>query len=1228
MKKFLLYLLCILAVSTASAAEKKIEVTATNSKISTNSYTIKESDELKNTNNELTGFKVKTSGTAASAKMQYRQSKNSFFIVSQNSNNYKIKNIAISGVSLSSGTLGTSHKENYYAFDNLKDITIPTTISNQISTTTLTKNEFDIYSLSQSSSKGLDINNNYFAIVWDKNASIYQIEKIIITYDDDPSSGGGDNGQTTKGFGNFTIANLTDVTPGEHPLDITLADTDGANVSYAYEYTPNDDNLTFDDNKVNIKAAGEWNVTATASAEGYNPKTTTFTISAKAATGEPNPVDPDPEPAEGDIVEIILPTNSSEGNTTSTSYTDVTWDFTGNGNKAGAKYSGRATLYAQKSGNVAAHSRLGFNSNSDRRGIIVTNAPEGYVIKSIEATLTSDCTSVGTDNALEVYFANDDLTFPLTYMWSPLPDDAREGVKMQSVDLSRDDTSTIILTLNIDEESAGYNKSYFGLRAKKNALYFDQIKITWTPLVVVKPNLTLEAADVEMYEERTHKISYTASTSNDSEFDGSGLEYVITANDDDTIEEGLEVENGILTSILRGSYTVTINYTGNVYTKGKVGEFNVNVNELPEALTDFISVATETNGLLDKQSQRYHTADWDFTESTGSKYTGVIILYKDEAGNYFGIDKDGTHSNEEIGDATHSGIFNLAAPEGYEVDKVTVTWNNRNIENAGGENHKMEFFVTPKPFTGANQMFEGSRKKTVFFQEITEEAGGDGETSKTGAETTTFEAPVGTRYFGICDAANSNVHYIDEIKIEWIKRSSLSWDQDEYDFDFVPEFVDPRNHLLGLKDFTTELKITNTNPEFENTHSDKIEVVVTDEEGNEFDETRQQVTATVAGTDVEVVFSKPGTAYIKIKINDTDLNLNEWSLEVQETPIKITVNPAKVQFSTFDENLSINHNLIKNWSEDNTHTSDYWFVFDNETDNFMEEGKDYFYTAFLEPNFTPAVICNGDEDAETHEAHHFNAYVEPEVIHDSNSLYIAASTAGSYSLKFQVMDEYKDLFHSDSYTHSIPFDIKPVLNEDNIYVYDNRHGDRDIWYQALVKDDEGWKLVEKVCIDEENEIYEDLKSTMLYVHTGYAGDLYYRVTRKGGTDSGDSVVEETVSEEESSDVNSSDNAVFYAPAKAPVAIPDGYSKTTGSGIDLSNAESVSFIQVENGVMSEPTTLAITGTTPTAVETIESDPAEEAEAEYLTIEGLKATAPLAPGVYIKKTPIRTKVIFVK
>lgn len=1226
MKKFLLYLLCILAVSTASAAEKKIEVTATNSKISTNSYAIKESDELKNTNNELTGFKVKTSGTAASSKMQYRQSKNSFFIVSQNSNNYKIKNIAISGVSLSSGTLGTNHKENYYAFDNLKDITIPTTTSNQISTTTLTKNEFDIYSLSQSSSKGLDINNNYFAIVWDNNASIYQIEKIIITYDDDSSSEGGGNEQITKNFGNFTIANLTDVTPGEHPLDITLADTDGANVSYAYEYTPNDDNLTFDDNKVNIKAAGSWSVTATASAEGYNDKTTTFTISATEATVDPDPVKPDPEPAEGYLVEILLPTNSNQGSgITSVSYTDNTWDFTDNGKKVGAKYSGRTRLYVNKENNVEAHSVIAFNENSNRRGIYVDNAPNGYALKSIEATISANCTAVGEANALEVFFVNDDLTFPLEYMWTPLPNDAREGVKMENVDLSRDNISTTILTLNVDKESVGYNKSYFGLRAKKAVLYFDQIKITWTP--IVKPELTITAKDVEMYEERTHKISYTASTSDDSEFDGSGLEYVISANDDNTIEEGLEVENGILSSILMGSYTVTVNYTGDVYTKGKVGEFNVTVNELPEALTDVISVATETNGLLDKQSQRYHTADWVFTESTGSNYTGIVILYKDEAGNYFGIDKDGTHSNDEIGDATHSGIFNLAAPKGYEVDKVTVTWNNRNIENAGGENHKMEFFVTPKPFTGTNQMFEGSRKKTVFFQEVTEEAGGDGETSKTGAATTTFEAPVGTRYFGICDAANSNVHYIDEIKIEWIKRSSLSWNQDEYDFDFVPEFVDPGNHLLGLKDFTTELKITNTNPEFENTHSDKIEVVVTDEEGNELDETEQQVTATAVGTDVEVVFSKPGTAYIKIKINDTDLNLNEWSLEVQETPIKITVNPAKVQFSTFDENLSINHNPIKNWSEDNTHKSDYWFAFDNETDNFMEEGKDSFYTAFLEPNFTPAVICNGDEDAETHEAHHFNAYVEPEVIHDGNSLYIAASTAGSYTLKFQVMDEYKDLFHSDSYTHSIPFDIKPVLNEDNIYVYDNRHGDRDVWYQALVKDDEGWKLVEKVCIDEENEIYEDLKSTMLYVHTGYAGDLYYRVTRKGGTDS-DSEAEETESEEESSDVNSSDNAVFYAPAKAPVAIPDGYSKTTGSGIDLSNAESVSFIQVENGVMSKPTTLAITGTTPTAVETIESDSAEEAEAEYFTIEGLKATAPLAPGVYIKKTPIRAKVIFVK
>lgn len=1010
--------------------------------------------------------------------------------------------------------------------------------------------------------------------------------------------------------------------PGEHTLDITLNGTDGANVSYDYEYIPNDNNLTFNENTVTINAAGSWTVTATASAEGYNPKTTTFTISAKEATVEPGP---DPEPAEGDIVEIILPTNSSAGNTTSTSYTDVTWDFTDNGKKVGAKYSGRATLYAQKSGDVAAHPRLGFNSNTDRRGITVTNAPKGYVIKSVEATISSDCTNTGESNALEVFFANDDLTFPLTYMWTPLPGDAREGVKMENIDLVRDNTSTTILTLNVEEESVGYNKSYFGLRAKGNALYFDQIKITWTPLVVEKPTLTLEAADVEMFEERTHKIAYTATTSDGSEFDGTGLEYVVTANDDDTIEEGLEVNDGSLESIFEGSYTVTINYTGNFYTKGEAGKFNVTVKPLPEALTDFISVATETDGLIDKQSGRYHTANWNFSEESGSNYTGVIILYKNEDGNYFGIDKDGTHSNDEIGDATHSGIFNLAAPEGYEVDKVTVTWNNRNIENAGGENHKMEFFVTAKPFTGANQMFEGSRKKTVFFQEVTEESGENDETTKTGAATTTFEAPVGTHYFGICDAANSNVHYIDEIKIEWIKRSSLSWDQDEYDFDFVPQFEDPTNHLLGLKDFKAELQITNTNSEFENTHSDKIEVVVTDENGIELEESERQVTATAVGTDVEMIFSKPCTAYIKIKINETNLNLNEWSLKVQETPIKITVNPAKVQFSTFEENLSIDHEPIKKWSDGKTHTyDDYWFEFDSDEDTFMEEGKESFYNAFLEPNFTPAVICNGDEDDETHEAHHHNAYVEPSVIHDSKSLIITASTAGSYTLKFQVKDEYKDLFHAESHTQSIPFDIKPVLNEDNIYVYDNRHGDRDVWYQALVKDGDGWKLVEKVDV---NGVLEDLKSTMLYVHTGYAGDLYYRVTRKGGTYS-NTEVEETESEEESSDVNSSDNAVFYAPAKAPVAIPAGYSKTTGSGIDLSNAESVSFIQVENGVMSEPTTLTISGTTPTAVETIESDTAAEAEAEYFTIEGLKASAPLAPGVYIKKTPARATVIFVK
>lgn len=238
MKKLLLTLLTLITVGTlARAAEKSIELTPTTFSLTT-SYKVYNYDDSKNT-----GFSFAVNAYLNSKCFQMNVGKGCFFEVTGNKNNYKITNIVVNLNAVPSVGTATVYKNNTICY------TLPetdNTSSNIDSTSINGTNVGIINSSSTKENNTFAINNNYFGIFYDctadKGTRTVVISSITVYYDDEVGGGegGGDTPDTPTApkAPELTVEGATAAGEGAYSFTetatVSIANTDE---KYSYYYT-------------------------------------------------------------------------------------------------------------------------------------------------------------------------------------------------------------------------------------------------------------------------------------------------------------------------------------------------------------------------------------------------------------------------------------------------------------------------------------------------------------------------------------------------------------------------------------------------------------------------------------------------------------------------------------------------------------------------------------------------------------------------------------------------------------------------------------------------------------------------------------------------------------------------------------------------------------------------------------------------------------------------------
>ena len=236
------------------------------------------------------------------------------------------------------------------------------------------------------------------------------------------------------------------------------------------------------------------------------------------------------------------------------------------------------------------------------------------------------------------------------------------------------------------------------------------------------------------------------------------------------------------------------------------------------------------------------------------------------------------------------------------------------------------------------------------------------------------------------------------------------------------------------------------------------------------------------------------------------------------------------------------------------------------------------------------------------QAHHSGAYTDPAAEFDYQNFVLTIdniSVAGKYVITFTRKAAAADKVEPETLT--VPFELTPTL-EDNVISFFVKDGANE--HLAGAKGESGWELYSKAYVDENRQETTDISGMLdrTYVRIGHIGNLYYRY--------------------DDSSSNEAPEMMALAEGEAEL----GYQKYDGTGLNLKDNKALSFYAVVNGAKSATKSISFDSKdVPTAVEGVA---AEDGEAEYYTLEGIRVNVPLQPGVYVARKGGNAHVIYVK
>lgn len=336
----------------------------------------------------------------------------------------------------------------------------------------------------------------------------------------------------------------------------------------------------------------------------------------------------------------------------------------------------------------------------------------------------------------------------------------------------------------------------------------------------------------------------------------------------------------------------------------------------------------------------------------------------------------------------------------------------------------------------------------------------------------------------------------------------------------------------------------------------------------------------------EIEYDKPGTALLSV-----DLTNASSDYVIDTTPVQLTLVITKGEFKFKDlDAIVLKHKTDNNYIYPDENGAENLFV-DNE-----DIAKEMVWT--MTPKFDLFGVAG---------------YQDPEVTGENtnNKLEFTATVPGLYNLRGQLpevvgMSDYVTATSGNFANYEVV--ILPDFSRDNaIRFLDNQT------FAPIAEINEAGEFKWIMHGDEDDptlaaKLENQKKHVLIDLGDYNGGTLYYRINKKS---SAPKRVIRRVQDQERVD-----------------AIPSDYTQygTHGNGIDLTGATGVDLIHDLNGVKTS-TNATFSNDTPiiTGVDGIDAD---GENVEYFTVDGLQVSAPLAPGLYIRRSGSESQMIIVR
>ena len=379
--------------------------------------------------------------------------------------------------------------------------------------------------------------------------------------------------------------------------------------------------------------------------------------------------------------------------------------------------------------------------------------------------------------------------------------------------------------------------------------------------------------------------------------------------------------------------------------------------------------------------------------------------------------------------------------------------------------------------------------------------------------------------------------------------------------------------------------------------------------------------ASAAWADDELSYTHPGTYRLTVAPKSGIDFTGEWNVTYPKQ-LNVVISALKPDFHTIQA-LGTDH--VKTAYEAGTHGMGEYEIYLDDPDTFFDEAYTELMEAAIAPEFESEwveEIHGMNEDM--HEQFHYLYYADPIVEYlDQNTLWFDATVAGNYTLTIKAKEQYRHWFETASV--AMPLSIVPTFEGFDIEKAHMNEATGEWTLEVWEKD-----LAELGGnVDEIGADHDYFKSCRFCLTHG--GDLFYKLTRTQeipGIDEGNG-------EDPFADPR---RVIRRAASSDEDLIAAGYTKAERDSseaartapVDLRNVESLTLVQRVNGVQSEPKEISFSGGVTTTVKEIEfgSEDEFDSEDEFYTLDGLRVQAPLAPGMYIRRSAKSAGVILVR